>query len=179
MATLTVALLSSTTAIGATAMGQTTQFEIAHGVFMPWISNGCPAIHPAPLPSHGALHESVWSPTGLSQSLIFLWDVRCVCPLINFFRAVGYPSNATETAAELLWLENGGRGLDTAWSYNNQAQVGAAMSRTAVKRSDIFLTTKVSIDSPCSQCSTGGARPATGLSQSSYSCCTDPLHGHG
>ncbi len=59
--------------------------------------------------------------------------------------AVGYPSNATETAAELLWLENGGRGLDTAWSYNNQAQVGAAIGHTTVKRSEIFLTTKI----PC------------------------------
>ena len=57
--------------------------------------------------------------------------------------AVGYPSNATETAAEMLWLKNGGRGLDTAWSYHNQMQVGAAISRTTVKRSDIFLTTKV------------------------------------
>ena len=55
MTTLTMALLSSTTVtIGATAMGQTTQFEIAHGVFMPWISNGCP-LPPA------ALSISVWS----------------------------------------------------------------------------------------------------------------------
>ena len=58
--------------------------------------------------------------------------------------AVGYPSNSTETAAEMLWLKNGGRGLDTAWSYQNQMQVGAAISRTTVQRSDIFLTTKVS-----------------------------------
>ena len=74
-------------------------FEIAKGVFMPWLSNG----------------------------------------------AVGFPKNNTEQAAIELWLKQGGRGVDTAWSYHNQVQVGQAMRNSAVPRPDIFLTTKI----PC------------------------------
>jgi diketogulonate reductase-like aldo/keto reductase len=57
--------------------------------------------------------------------------------------AVGYPSNATEQAAMELWLAQGGRAIDTAFSYHNQAQVGYALGNTSVPRSEIFLTTKV------------------------------------
>ena len=59
--------------------------------------------------------------------------------------AVGYPKHDQEQAAMQLWLTTGGLGLDTAWSYKNQAQVGYAMGNTTIPRSKIFLTTKI----PC------------------------------
>eukprot|EP01047_Picozoa_sp_COSAG01_P083970 COSAG01_NODE_17815_length_1122_cov_1.169110_1_plen_97_part_10 len=59
--------------------------------------------------------------------------------------AVGYPGHTQEQAAIELWLSKGGRGVDTAWSYKNQAQVGYALGNSSVPRSEIFLTTKI----PC------------------------------
>ena len=40
-------------------------------------------------------------------------------------------------------LEIGYRHIDTAQIYENEAEVGAAIQASGVKRSDIFLTTKV------------------------------------
>ena len=47
-----------------------------------------------------------------------------------------------------LWMQLGGRGIDTAWSYHNQPSVGLAVrhaSKSIVPggRKDIFLTTKI------------------------------------
>jgi diketogulonate reductase-like aldo/keto reductase len=56
-----------------------------------------------------------------------------------------------DTAAAALWLAAGGRGLDTAWSYDfggyghAQRQVGVAIAASGVPREEIFLTTKI----PC------------------------------
>jgi diketogulonate reductase-like aldo/keto reductase len=42
------------------------------------------------------------------------------------------------------WFKTGGRGVDTAWSYFNQAAVGKALhSQKYVTRSEIFLQTKI------------------------------------
>ena len=38
----------------------------------------------------------------------------------------------------------GGRGVDTAWCYDNQPQVGVAVHNTSVPRDEIFVTSKVS-----------------------------------
>jgi 2,5-diketo-D-gluconate reductase B len=43
-------------------------------------------------------------------------------------------------------LNSGFRHIDTAQIYRNEAEVGAAISRSGVSRGDIFLTTKVWID---------------------------------
>ena len=46
-----------------------------------------------------------------------------------------------------MWLRVGGRGIDTAAAYDNQPDVGAAIKAAIasgeVKRSDIFVTTKI------------------------------------
>merc|ERR1719346_65792 len=48
---------------------------------------------------------------------------------------------------QTLWLEVGGRGLDTALSYGNasEANVSTAINSKIAKRSEIFVTTKI----PC------------------------------
>jgi 2,5-diketo-D-gluconate reductase B len=58
---------------------------------------------------------------------------------LGTFRMTG----ATCTDAVLHALEIGYRHVDTAQMYGNEAEVGAALATTAVKRSDIHLTTKV------------------------------------
>jgi len=62
-------------------------------------------------------------------------------PLINLGGVHSKPSNYS------LWLELGGRGLDTAWSYGAdvQSSVGRAVASSSIPRSELFITTKV----PC------------------------------
>lgn len=50
-----------------------------------------------------------------------------------------------ETTSYDHWLVAGGRGIDTAWSYFNQAAVGRALNRQTVvtSRKELFLTTKI------------------------------------
>jgi len=47
-----------------------------------------------------------------------------------------------------LWISLGGRGIDTAWNYWNQANVAAgvraAIAKGIVKREEVFITTKIS-----------------------------------
>jgi 2,5-diketo-D-gluconate reductase A len=50
----------------------------------------------------------------------------------------------------LNWLQIGGRGIDTAFEYDNQAEVGAAINASGVARSSIFVTSKI-VPSPCTQ----------------------------
>lgn len=61
-------------------------------------------------------------------------------PLINLGGVHSKPSNYS------LWLDLGGRGLDTAWDYGNDVQkaVGDAVTASGI-RNDLFITTKV----PC------------------------------
>ena len=59
--------------------------------------------------------------------------------------AIGFPGHAFEQAGLEAWLEAGGRGVDTAQCYENQAQVGYALGNTSVPRAEIFLTSKI----PC------------------------------
>ena len=57
----------------------------------------------------------------------------------------GHPDdNSTETNAALDWLKAGGRGIDTAYDYHNQDQVGAAIRESGIDRENIFITTKIS-----------------------------------
>jgi diketogulonate reductase-like aldo/keto reductase len=41
------------------------------------------------------------------------------------------------------WLTNGGRGIDTAWSYFDQKDVAKGIAASGVDRKDIFITSKV------------------------------------
>ena len=68
-------------------------------------------------------------------------------PLINngaITNGSWFPNNTLETPGIEAWLGVGGRGVDTAWCYDNQPQVGAAVHNTSVPRGDIFLTSKAS-----------------------------------
>jgi diketogulonate reductase-like aldo/keto reductase len=47
-------------------------------------------------------------------------------------------SNATQ-----LWIAAGGVGIDTAYNYGNQADIAAGLKAAGVKRSDVFITSKI------------------------------------
>eukprot|EP00040_Diaphanoeca_grandis_P022674 m.122356 g.122356 ORF g.122356 m.122356 type:complete len:360 (+) comp28916_c0_seq3:187-1266(+) len=67
-------------------------------------------------------------------------------PLSGLGTAFGFtpPGNTTDTySAVLLYLQNGGRALHTAWMYCNQHAVGAAMADSGVPRSEIFLMSMI------------------------------------
>ena len=55
------------------------------------------------------------------------------------------------------WLRVGGRGVDTAYDYGDghQREIGAAIRRSGIPRSEIFVTTKV----PC--CESASLDPST------------------
>ena len=56
------------------------------------------------------------------------------------------PSSGNYTIAAVdAWLNAGGRRLDAADSYDTQYSVGAAMARSAVPRSDIFVLQKTCV----------------------------------
>jgi len=59
--------------------------------------------------------------------------------------SLGHPDdkNATETQSLELWLSLGGVGVDTAYDYDNQDQVGAAIKASGRARETIFVTTKI------------------------------------
>ena len=47
------------------------------------------------------------------------------------------------TAATVTWLAQGGHGIDTAYDYENEAQVGAGVRASGVPRASVFVTNKV------------------------------------
>ena len=59
--------------------------------------------------------------------------------------SMGHSDSSTSTSKEVaaLFLSVGGRGLDTANSYHNQDQVGAAVKESGLPRADVFVTTKI------------------------------------
>ena len=59
--------------------------------------------------------------------------------------SMGHSDSSSSTSQQVaaLWLKTGGRGLDTANSYNNQGQIGAAVKASGLPRSEIFVTTKI------------------------------------
>lgn len=62
-------------------------------------------------------------------------------PVVN----AGHPDdNSTETSSAKIWLEKGGRGIDTAYDYHNQDQVGEAIRESGLPRDSLFITTKIS-----------------------------------
>jgi len=78
-------------------------------------------------------------PNGDNSSVEIEIGVRM--PLINLGGVHSKPSNYS------LWLELGGRGVDTAWAYGNdvQSSVGHAIKTSGISRDALFITTKV----PC------------------------------
>lgn len=59
--------------------------------------------------------------------------------------SMGHSDSSAKTSKQVaaLWLSLGGRGLDTARSYHNQDQVGAAIRESGLDRSSVFITTKI------------------------------------
>ena len=61
--------------------------------------------------------------------------------------SLGHPDGdkLNETAALELWLSKtvGGVGIDTAYDYNNQQQIRAALAASGRARESVFLTTKI------------------------------------
>jgi len=53
--------------------------------------------------------------------------------------------HAGEDASKIVgnWLGQGGRGIDTALVYMDQAQIAKTIAASGVKREDIFITTKI------------------------------------
>lgn len=74
-------------------------------------------------------------------------------PVLSQGFITGYPSQRgpgtvayNQTLAALsAWFQLGGRGLDTAFKYRNQEAYGEAIRRSGLRRSEIFVTTKI----PC------------------------------
>ena len=74
---------------------------------------------------------------------VFLVDVYIVFNL--FIRWPRHPDDGSSEAAQAeLWFKHGGKGIDTAYDYHNQDQVGQAIRQSGLNRSDIFITTKIS-----------------------------------
>jgi diketogulonate reductase-like aldo/keto reductase len=59
---------------------------------------------------------------------------------------LGHPDDGgNETTSALKWLQLGGDGIDTAYVYHNQKEVGEAFRRSGRARDSVFITTKI----PC------------------------------
>ena len=112
--------------VGTAAPVQLPPFEIAPGVLMPAVSLG----HPDDKGSETASAE-LWLKLGESQRMA------------PFALSVSVPHIQLRGRGDA-----GGRGIDTAFDYHNQAQVGAAVKSAIdsgiTNRSSIFLTTKIS-----------------------------------
>lgn len=68
-------------------------------------------------------------------------------PLINngaITNGSWFPNNTLETPGIEAWFGAGGRGVDTAWCYHNQPQVGVAVRNTSLPRESVFVTSKAS-----------------------------------
>ena len=58
---------------------------------------------------------------------------------------IGLGTYKAHNAIDLMLkaLDLGYRALDTAWMYQNEAEVGQAIAHTDVKRGDLFVATKI------------------------------------
>jgi 2,5-diketo-D-gluconate reductase A len=70
-----------------------------------------------------------------------------VAPTVEIAPGVNMPLMNMGICNHTLWLETGGRGIDTAFVYGDdkQQEVGAAVRASGLSRSSLFVTTKV----PC------------------------------
>ena len=102
----------------------------------------------SPLCSTTSATKSVEIADGVCMPFLSNGDVMKHTPSIN------------DTMSSSRWLAAGGRGLDTAWSYDHggyglsQRQMGVAIEQSGVPREQIFITSKI----PCNP--KGGAAVA-------------------
>jgi len=67
-------------------------------------------------------------------------------PTVEIAPGVEMPYINLGISNHTTWINNGGRGLDTAFVYGDKAQseVGKAVRASGLPRSSLFITTKVS-----------------------------------
>lgn len=77
---------------------------------------------------------------------VFSFGIASVKDTITIAPGVDMPMVTLGVSNHTLWIEIGGRGLDTAFNYGdaNQAETGLAVRNSGLPRSDFFVTTKVS-----------------------------------
>ena len=92
---------------------------------------------------------------------------------INVTLEPSYPDGSNYT----LWLSLGGRGFDTAWEYETQIAVAAAVAASGLARSEVFITSKIpgSLHGGCCGCPGAAAPPA--CLQKCHGVCF-PAYGH-
>eukprot|EP00658_Telonema_sp_P-2_P073516 TRINITY_DN6259_c0_g1_i5.p1 TRINITY_DN6259_c0_g1~~TRINITY_DN6259_c0_g1_i5.p1 ORF type:complete len:352 (+),score=86.44 TRINITY_DN6259_c0_g1_i5:95-1057(+) len=80
-------------------------------------------------------------------TLVFAVAVAADVPTTEISPGVHMPMVNFGICNHTLWLQSGGRGLDTALVYGDaaQAEVGSAISASGLPRSSVFVTTKI----PC------------------------------
>lgn len=64
-------------------------------------------------------------------------------PMVNLGTGSGMHGDVSQATVD--WIANGGRGIDTAYDYNDESKIAVGLQRAAVARGDVFLTTKI----PC------------------------------
>lgn len=95
----------------------------------------------------------------LAATLLPMLTVAPSAPTVEIAPGVAMPRVNLGISNHSLWLQAGGRGLDTALVYGDkaQAEVGAAVRASGLARSSLFVTTKV----PC--CPSAAWLKAAGL----------------
>lgn len=85
----------------------------------------------------------LWIPSALGALNI---PTKEIAPGVNMpvvsIGTGGQESSQAENITE-YWLQLGGRGVDTAQIYRNQASVAKALAKVGVDRKDVFITTKI------------------------------------
>ena len=75
---------------------------------------------------------------------LYYFEQWCENATVGLWRISGHTGGCERCVLDAL--KTGYRAIDTAQSYFNEEQVGAAIEKTGVDRKDIFLTTKVWIE---------------------------------
>ena len=75
---------------------------------------------------------------------LYYFEQRCENATVGLWRISGHTGGCERCVLDAL--KTGYRAIDTAQSYFNEEQVGAAIEKSGVDRKDIFLTTKVWIE---------------------------------
>ena len=75
---------------------------------------------------------------------LYYFEQRCENATVGLWRISGHTGGCERCVLDAL--KTGYRAIDTAQSYFNEEQVGAAIEKSGVDHKDIFLTTKVWIE---------------------------------
>jgi len=87
--------------------------------------------------------QFLWLPAALGALDI---PTRLIAPGVNMpVVSIGTGGVETASAANITsnWLQLGGRGVDTAQIYRDQAVIAQTLAKQGVDRKDVFITTKI------------------------------------